>query len=654
MLASLLLGILLVPARLQAQVVDDSTKIVYGPKTTRVIYEAEFLRDSTRGTIIDTVLTTWPQDRFWFHDTTFQQDLGNVGTASRPLLYRANTELGARFGRNVFDRYVRDASRVSYYDSRSPYSFFRYVQTGMGEQVFEISYSRSLKENFSVGVAYERFASNQVLGSNVNKGLTESNNVLLFSRFQTENNRYHLLANLTISRHQVVEQGGIRPIAGVENPLRPDSLFNYSRQQVNLITATNQDDRDQFHLAHSYKLLSRGLTAFHTLDIRRQYNSYSDTRLPSVNVTDSTLLFYPTVRINLGATLDRAEYRQVENTLGILGRTDKVEYRFYARRRDAGLFSRTLQPNATGAEPVLMQAASTQRFGQIFGGGTATFRYRRIFAVETSGEVKLEDDNAVGGDGSSALGGFLGEYWVRGVVRTGPLSAEVLSTSYAPTLTQQRFLGNHSEWDNSFSNTTANHLTVALRQKLPGGTAHSIELSGSLVRMGGVVYYNQQGVPAQRSNQQILGIGFIRHQVMLGHFGFDNQATYTSGGQATGDDATGVRIPALVTNSRVYYQNYLFRRALFGQIGAEVYYQSRFRAYDYSPSTQQFYLQDHFTIRNYAIANVFVTADIGRVSIFVKMAYLNQGIMYDGYYTTPFYTGLPRRLQFGVRWRFYN
>ncbi len=75
-----------------------------------------------------------------------------MGTASRPL-YQSNLQLGARFGRN---KYARDASQIPYYDSRSPYSFFRVVQSGAGEQVFEISYSRSLKKNFSVGMAYER------------------------------------------------------------------------------------------------------------------------------------------------------------------------------------------------------------------------------------------------------------------------------------------------------------------------------------------------------------------------------------------------------------------------------------------------------------------------------------------------------------------
>ena len=54
------------------------------------------------------------------------------------------------------------------------------------------------------------------------------------------------------------------------------------------------------------------------------------------------------------------------------------------------------------------------------------------------------------------------------------------------------------------------------------------------------------------------------------------------------------------------------------------------------------------------MANAFVAADISSASIFIKMAYLNQGLYRDGYFTTPFYAGYPRRLIFGVRWRFFN
>ena len=645
-----------------AQVVDDSTKVLYGPKTTRLIYEAEVLRDSTSGTPLDTTLTREPQARFWFHDTTFQQDLGTVGSASRPLLYQANLELGARFGRNVFDKYARDARTVPYYDSRSPYSFFRVVQSGSGEQVFEISYSRSLKKNFSVGVAYERIASNKVLAPKGSRdGLVEHSNLLFFGRYQNENERYHLLFNFTNVRHRALEQGGIKKLAG-ENT--PQDLFKYREQQVWLTQAANNEDRDEFYLTQTYRLLGRGLTVYHTFDAKRQYNSFADLALETPRLSDKSLesTFFPRIINSPTATIDRAEYRQVENTLGVLGRTKAVEYRLYARYRDAALVSQTLLTGSTTANLMLRQPVQSRRLNQVFAGGTAAFNYHTIYAVETAGEVYFLPLTGLSTESYNL------EYWARGKVRTGPLSGEVLLNSYSPTLTQQEFIGNHYAWshwsgdyinpvtktpDGIFKNTSTLQFTGRLQLKLPNLgrlTGQRFEASVSAVNIANLVYYDTAAAPQQLGTNRNLIIAFARHRTMLGRVGFDNQATYTKGDNNT----EGLRIPSLVTNSRVFYESYIFRKALFNQIGAEVYYQSAFRGYDYSPSNQQFYQQDHFTIGAHAIADVFFVADIKTVSLFLKVAYVNQSLTYDGYYASPYYTGYPRRFQFGLKWNFFN
>jgi len=329
--------------------------------------------------------------------------------------------------------------------------------------------------------------------------------------------------------------------------------------------------------------------------------------------------------------------------VGVLGRTEAVEYRLYARRRDAELLTQTLTPESTGTVLNLMEAAPRRTFGQVFLGGTAAFNYRKIYAIETAAEYKVPD-----------------EYWARASVRTGPLSAEVLRTSYAPTLTQQEFVGNHYAWRNldddgnpTFRNTTADHLTVRLSQRLPLLADHHLQASGSAVNISRLVYYGPDAEPRQLGAGRDVRLLILsaRHRMRLGSVVFDNQATYTRGADIRNE---GLRIPSLVTFSRVYYQRYIFGKALFSQIGAEVYYQSQFVAYNYSPSTQQFYVQDAFAIRNYPLVDVFFAADIKAVNVFLKMAYVNQGIFHNGYFTTPYYTGYPRRLILGVKWNFFN
>ena len=657
-----LLGALLLlalPRAGRAQILDDSTKVLYSARTTFIIREADVLRDTIPRRLVDTTLVRLPQMRYWFYDSTFQQDLGNVGTASRPLLWQANTQLGARLGRTVFDKYVINPATIPYYDTRSPYTYFQLSQGTTGESDFRLAYTRSLKQNFNVGAFYERISSGKILETvSGRETLVRHSNVLLFLRYTTENQRYHLLFNFSTARHNATEQGGIRdsvPTARVS--VANDSLYLYNNAVVWLNKAANQDNRDQLHLAHTYRLLGRGLTAFHILDYASQRNRYFDDNVPH-NQTTNALLFYPRTLLNPTKTDDRATYRQVENTVGVLGSTPTVEYRVYARRRDASLGLQSLFTAADGttylAKSVPEDYHTAGAFGQVFVGGTAAFQYRQ-FAVQTAGEYLLLNK----------------DYRLRGTARLGPLTGELLTTSYSPTLTEQMFRGNHYAWDNhelpdgeartappvdghvynwdkpvAFNNTKINQLTVRLDQKLG---RQRLQAAGTVANISSLVYYDQAAAPAQTSDQlQILTVS-VRHWYAWRHWHADNQATFT-----TGDNDAQIRIPNLVADLRVYYQNYIFGNALFTQIGASMYYQSRFRAYAYSPSTQQFYLQDSFTIRNYPLVNVFLTADIKTVGFFLKLAYVNQGLLHDGYFASPYYTGLPRHVQFGLRWQFFN
>ena len=657
-----LLGALLLlalPRAGRAQILDDSTKVLYSARTTFVIREADVLRDTIPRRTVDTTLVRLPQMRYWFYDSTFQQDLGNVGTASRPLLWQANTRLGARLGRTAFNKYVLNPATISYYDTRSPYTYFQLSQGTTGESDFRLAYTRSLKKNFNVGAFYERISSGKILATvSGRETLVRHSNVLVFLRYTTENQRYHLLFNFSTARHNATEQGGIRdslPTARVS--VANDSLYLYNNAVVWLNKAANEDNRDQLHLTHTYRLLGRGLTAFHTLDYYSQRNRYFDDNIPH-NPTTNALLFYPRTLLNPTKTDDRATYRQVENTVGFLGSTPTVEYRVYARRRDASLTTQSLFTALDGTtylDKAIPKDYHTDKVtGQLFVGGTAAFQYRQ-FAVQTEGEFLLP----------------LKEYRLRGTARLGPLTGELLTTSYSPTLTEQMFKGNHYAWDNhelpegqpyvlppvnnhvydwnkpvAFNNTKVNQLTVRLDQQLG---QQRVQVVGTGANISSLVYYDQSAAPAQTGAQlQILTLS-VRHWYAWRHWHSDNQATFT-----TGDNDAQIRIPSLVANLRVYYQNYIFGNALFTQVGADLYYQSSFRAYAYSPSTQQFYLQDGFTIRNYPLVNVFLTADIKTVGFFLKMAYVNQGLLHNGYFASPFYTGLPRHVQFGIRWQFFN
>jgi hypothetical protein len=98
----------------------------------------------------------------------------------------------------------------------------------------------------------------------------------------------------------------------------------------------------------------------------------------------------------------------------------------------------------------------------------------------------------------------------------------------------------------------------------------------------------------------------------------------------------------------------LFKKALFGQVGLEGFMMDDFKADAYNPVLQQFYLQNQFTVSSYPVVDFFITADIKNFNVFLKMAHVNQGYPDDGYFTSPYYTGMKRSFIFGLKWMFFD
>ncbi|MDX5437372.1 MAG: putative porin, partial [Pontibacter sp.] len=117
----LLLCLLLAKNTAQAQIIDDSTKAIYGPKTVLKLYEQDVLEGRYKATPIDTFLSNLHNERYWYNDTSFYQHLGNVGTAATPMLFQLPDKIGVRLGKNIFDRYAYKPGQLNYYDTRSPY-----------------------------------------------------------------------------------------------------------------------------------------------------------------------------------------------------------------------------------------------------------------------------------------------------------------------------------------------------------------------------------------------------------------------------------------------------------------------------------------------------------------------------------------------------
>ena len=107
--------------RIGSKIVDDTTKNVYGPKTTLWTTEKNLFYNKKTYYAVDTSINDYHR---WTHVqrvNNFYTDLGNVGTAMNPIFYTFSSSIGVTAGFNVYNPFY-ESVEPKYFDTKSPYT----------------------------------------------------------------------------------------------------------------------------------------------------------------------------------------------------------------------------------------------------------------------------------------------------------------------------------------------------------------------------------------------------------------------------------------------------------------------------------------------------------------------------------------------------
>ena len=115
---------------------------------------------------------------------------------------------------------------------------------------------------------------------------------------------------------------------------------------------------------------------------------------------------------------------------------------------------------------------------------------------------------------------------------------------------------------------------------------------------------------------------------------FRPQVIYT---KFIANDDNALSIPAWFVNAKLMYENFLFKRHLQMQVGAEFHWQSTYYATGYDPVIQQFYIQNTVVSPSYPAVDLFFNAKMRRGRWFVKYNNFSQAFTKIGYMPTPGY-----------------
>lgn len=598
-----------------AQILDDSTKQVYGPTTTRYFYESSIIQERDTLFTLDTTLVKFHQftlpDRYGHK----LQNLGNIGTAINSIYPQAPDHIGVTSGYNAYDYYFVPPASIQYFDTKSPYTKVSAVFGDNARSMVDVDFSRNINPRWNVGVDFRRVTSDRQIGAS---GYSQDRQVFstaydIYTAYITADSTYRILANFSRLKHEVKESGGIYPfnIDGEPEEI-PGGLFDYDEETIWLQNAQSDELRKNYHIYHEYRLSSfTGL--FHKFDMLEQEVSFSD----DINTPDS--LFYDHIYIDPEKTSEEHIFKSITNTLGLKGDFGGFFYQLYYKRNDVDFSYKYLPASDFEAEN--------------YGGFDISYLQENLGMVGFFGEYLL--------GGNYKLGARLTSKWLQGSIRR--VRSEV------PYIYRQYF-GNHDEWYNDFEPMVTDELKGAI----------NVEVGPLLLRpkvtitnINRYLYFDEDARPAQAGSYcQIFSPGFDFRLTFFRNLHLETAVTYTT---VTGGAEDNIRIPPILANASLYYTNFIFKDKLQLRGGLEGHFQTAYFAHDYDPVTMQFYLQNDFEIPQYYVADFFVNIKISSARVFFKLTNMSQLFgLTDGYFTAPFYTGQRGSIDLGINWMFYD
>lgn len=609
--------------------------------------------DSTRSYKLDSSIRDHAR-RFLIPATNIY--LGNIGNASRSLLFSPNFSAGFDPGFHAFDVYKYKLEKVRFFNTTRPYSEINYHLGSRVEQIIELMHTQNLKPNWNASFQYRLINSPGYFKSQK----TNHNNYLLTSWFQSVNKRYNNYVALVGNKMQSAENGGIQDTADFLN--NPDF-----KDRFNIYTKLGGDDPFSSNFFTTRINTGNKYSEFTAL-IRQQYDLGKKDSI----VTDSTVvpLFYPRLRFEHTFQLDKYSYT-FQDYLG-----DSVYYQTYydtslKKTIDTFIvkdswkilsndFSIYQFPDAKNLQQFIKLGILLQNISGEFATGKKSFvntvghaEYRnktrnQQWDIEANGKLYFTGLNKGDYQAHISLQRLLGK-------NIGSFQVGFENTSRTPSfIFDSRSSFYFLKTTKDFKKENNTHLFASYF--LP---SFKFRLTGHYYLATNYTYIkNYFQLEQETTLFNLLQIA-VEKTIKIGKKWNWHAEVYFQ--QAVGD--APVNVPVIYTRNRLAYEGNLGFKNLDIAMGLEMRYRTPYKADGYSPVQGQFYYQDSITIKN-PLPDIaaYVHFRIRPFKAFVRVENLNTARKIDngGFGFTnnnliaPNYAMPGLQFRLGVYWSFVN
>lgn len=614
--------------------------------------------DSLKGSIKKSTVRYFNQNQFEYGDSSTylesplynfskyitKNNLGNNGLAFNDLSYSPSitSYIGFNYFKNNYINYFFTPNNFKFYNTRSPYTDLFYVIGSKKEQLFKMKFSYNVKKNWNVTADFSRIRSEGFY----QRQNTNHNFIALSSNYKSLNNRYYLLAGVMYNNAKNAENGGIINDSAL---LQRENLVG-----VNLANAKRTTINRSIYLKH-----------YINIGTKSQDTATLNAILPKSRILLTTLFednilkyedelpwngYYSNIFYDSTRTFDSTYQRKFENELAwkrvnnkkyrgfkdILGIGLSIKHQ-YVRINQRELFKVSEVSVVHGLINTDQSQIDTTLSNLIAGGELFNTYSKNKLWWNLTTKYTLEGYNK----GDYYTGVSLKKIFKDSLKVFSVMLEEKLQTS---DYIYSRYVSNHFKWNNGFEKMKELHASLHFSM-----IKYNFALSARYSNYTNVFYFNDSAIAKQDNRSIPVLTFFLKKDFVFHNWHLSNKVTYQ-----VVPDSSVIRIPELVLEQSLYYENDLFKHAMRLQVGVSLFYTSAYYANAYMPATSQFYLQNDKMSGNYPFLDFFIAARIKTVRVFFKIDHLNSGLAGTNYMIVPNYPINDRAFKFGVSWLFYD
>jgi hypothetical protein len=591
---------------------------------------------------IDTTINDHRVDFPFYKNDIGATYLGVSGSAALTLDYFQRPVHEFMYTLSPYHDYRLTPDNIQFYNTRAPYTRFIYNGTLFVSSTFEqtdieVLHTQNITPEWNAGLMYRRYGARGLLQ---NEG-TDSRTFTLFTSYSGK--RYAAHAGYIFNRSDNKHNGGVSDDGNVR-----DTVIDARVIPINLRQAAEKAATNTFFLTHSYGIplnffrkdadslrAGEGTMVYfgNTMEYTTAYRNYTDVIAP----TDTVGRDYYRNVFNIDSTMTKDTMHTSLFDARLFVSLQPFAPDFIISKIEGGVGYRHLSNYYFKPEDYIRPVNNaTQNNFYIYANALGVFRRYLSWSAFARYDVTGFNQNDLFFKADASLSIYP---LPKGIHLRGSFSIDF----HTPDYFLHHYFSNHLKWDNAYTQTIENKIQVSL--DVPDWNT---ALSFGHALLQSPVVFDTTATPVQFNEAVSIFSATLKNDFQFWLLHLNTRLLF----QRSSHQYI-VPLPLLSANAAFYGEFELVKNVLRMQLGVDVYYNTKYYAYGYSPAAGAFHLQDKREIGDFPYIDVFVNMKWKRATIFIKYLNLGQEWGNKDYFSALHYIKPQRVIKVGIAWPFY-